>query len=90
MTDQPTTAPTKHQADIIRHSLGYDYPDKIRRNRGPYRNYYCAGNGSIALEAMVAQGWMNRGSVINDGKDRYYHVTDAGAAAAGVAMPQDF
>lgn len=51
-TESGEIATTKRQRDILRHALGLD------RERKPYRNHFCTGEGSMdypecrALEAM--------------------------------------
>ena len=74
---------TEEQRDIIRHSLGLGMSSK------PYRNRYCIRDGEPRLEALVSAGWMERGDTLNSGRDRYYHVTEAGAAAVGAKLPND-
>ena len=75
--------PTPGQAHTIRHSLG------ITRAAKPYRNHYCIVLPGLEMEAymdaMVAAGWMRRG--IEEQYMRTYHVTEAGAAAVGAALP---
>ena len=78
---------TKEQRDIILHSLGWDYPDQCKN--GSFRNGYCTRLADPELEAMVNMGWMAHGPVINDGRDCYYFVTEAGAAAVGKQLPKD-
>lgn len=72
------------QLRIIRHSLGLAQADV------PYRNSYCAPDaGPIreTLESMADAGLMRRG-VADLGGVRFFHVTPAGAAAAGVELPR--
>ena len=72
---------------ILEHSLGLGYLQKK-----PYRNYFCAGPGGAdraSCEALVALGLMETGHAINGGRDRYFFVTEAGAAAVGHALPKD-
>lgn len=74
---------TEEQREILLHTLGVDRP-----NRAPWRNYYCDRVDSPELEALVTLGAMQRGVTLNEGRDRYYHVTPDGAAAVGVTLPQ--
>ena len=69
--------------ETLQHALGVD-----RERREPYRNYYCAEDGSPDLEALVAAGLMERGRTLNGGEDRYYHVTEAGRALAITNLPK--
>ena len=66
---------TEAQLDDIRHALG------INQSGREYRNHYCTYDGDPKMEAMVEAGAMRRGVTINEGRDRMYHVTDAGRAA---------
>lgn len=70
---------TDEQTDIIRHSLG------LTQSKKPYRNHYCANISDSRLEPLAEAGLMERGSVINEGRLRYYHVTQAGAQAVGLS-----
>lgn len=78
---------TKRQRDIIRHSL-FGSSDKKK----PHRNYYCAnigGDADTEIAKLVELGLMRRGPTINDGKDYYAYVTEAGAAEIDVKLPKD-
>lgn len=78
------------QADIIRHSLGLTSASNVGKKRPkPYRNYYCTRDGNPELEALVTLGVMCRANALNDGRDRYYVVTEAGAKAVGSHLPKD-
>lgn len=77
---------TDEQTEIIRHSLGLTNP---RAKGKPYRNHYCADAEDQRLEPLVEAGLMRRGGIINEGRNRYYHVTAAGAAAVGSELPKD-
>lgn len=61
---------------VIEHSLGFP------RAAAPYRNRYCAETGDPLLNEMVDLGMMARGSVINEGRDSYFCVTEAGRPPA--------
>lgn len=77
---------TPPQRALILHALGLT-PRGGRMRRWSYRNHYCACVGSEAkrgIAQMVHLGWMEEGRTINKGKSRFYHVTRAGAEAAGV------
>lgn len=72
---------------IIEHSLGLD---NGRGTTKPYRDYFCASVGSLSdasCEALVARGLMRYGH--NDGRARYYFVTETGAAAVGHKLPKE-
>ena len=77
---------TDEQRDIIQHSLGLSHP---KAKGKAYRNRYCTVDGDARLEAMVTAGWMEHGAKLNSNRDRYYHVTEAGAAAVGSKLPED-
>jgi len=86
---------TAEQLHILQHSLG---ADKFGRNhedvrRGPYyRDYYCAGleNNKIMGDILylVSMGWMRAGHKLNEGRDQYFHVTEAGRIAMLNASPK--
>jgi hypothetical protein len=78
---------TPAQRDLILHSLGLSERWNGKHPRWSHRNHYCACVDScteIKIARMVHLEWMEAGRTINDGKSRYYHVTRAGAEAAGV------
>lgn len=75
---------TNEQRDIILHSLG------LTRSEKPFRNHYCDRDGDPKLEAMVTAGWMRHGSLLNEKRDRYYHVTESGAEAVGAKLPKEY
>lgn len=81
MTGAP--AITKAQREKLEHALALDYPHKIRDGL-TYRNYFCATDGDADMEALVSAGLMRRGGAINEGRDRYYHATEAGMALVGI------
>lgn len=62
---------TEKERGVILHSLGL-----VKRKRWSYRNYF-AGCSELC-EPLVAKGWLLRGLA------NTYHVTNAGAEAAGV------
>ena len=73
---------SRDEQRVILHSLGMG--THIRQDRHGYRNGYCAGAiKEPLLETMVEKGLMVRGMAINDGENRYYHVSKAGGAAVG-------
>jgi hypothetical protein len=86
---------TPEQLHILQHSLG---ADKYGRNHedvrgGPYyREHYCAGleNAEVMGDILylVSQGWMVAGRKLNEGRDQFFHVTEAGIAAMLNASPQ--
>ena len=72
-----TTPEDRH---ILAYALG------LERGKG-CRNFYCAENGAPRLEALVGRGLMRYGAVLDAGRYRYYHVTEAGARAIGAKLP---
>lgn len=56
----------------------------VARDGIAWRNHYCAEAGDADMEALVALGLMRRGPTINEGRDRYYHATEAGMALCGI------
>ena len=73
---------TEQREDLL-HALGVQAP-----GQRPWRNYYCAEDGAPAMEELVRLGLMRRSHTINDGRDRYYIVTQDGAAAVGERLPK--
>lgn len=88
MPEQTEITLTDDERSILLHSLGVEYP-RGKRKPKPYRNYYCAEIHDARLPALVQKGLMQAGRVINDGRDQYFHVTEAGAAAVGHQLPKD-
>ena len=86
---------TPEQLHILQHSLG---ADKYGRNHeevrgGPYyRDHYCTGVEDSAIMAdlldLVSQGWMRAGHKLNEGRDQFFHVTEAGRIAMLEASPK--
>lgn len=65
----------KRKVEILQHALG------LNRQSKPYRNYYCVaiGGGDFKLlMEMCRDGLCKAGTVINDGYDQYFNVTEAG------------
>ena len=76
----PLQSATLTEVGIMRHALGAD-------SRDPgYRNQYCVADGDKVLSAMVEKGLMREGRTINQGRDRYYHVTDEWSKALGIMV----
>ena len=78
-----------HDLELLRHALGYDGDVSPRHSEGR-RNSFCAGVGSVdhrACERLSAAGLMAPGRFINEGRDRYYHATEAGRAAVEARRP---
>lgn len=75
---------TDAERSIILHSLGLTPRGSGRLRRWSYRNYFCASMPHNLCDGLCAAGFMRASIVINHGANRLYHVTDAGAAAAGV------
>jgi hypothetical protein len=73
-------ATTAEQRSILKHALGLEGSFK---HRHPYRNYYCAevgGEDDAEITRLVEMGLMRKGPTINDGRDYYAFVTEAGKA----------
>lgn len=74
---------------LVFHALGFWVRGggKLSR-RWSYRNHFCVGAEDCVhrpvVEEMVREGLLVAGAVINDGRDRFFHVTVAGAREAGV------
>lgn len=78
---------TRTERDIMRHSLFGS-----GNSKKPYRNYYCVSVGSpddLVIGHLVDLGLMKYGHVINDGKERYAIVTEAGAAEIDAKLPKE-
>jgi len=74
---------SERMIEILRHSLGLDMHGRGRM----YRSYYCLpidfeSTDRSCIREMVAAGLMKEGNTLNEGKDQYFYVTDAGRAAA--------
>ena len=65
---------------LIHHALGYD---TCKPRSGGYRNYYAPGApiDITRCERLAARGYLQQGSPYH--ASHYYHVTEAGAVAAG-------
>jgi hypothetical protein len=76
---------TQEQRDILRHSL-------CGSGSRPYRNCYCVESGCIddrSIQQLINMGLMKRGRTINEGRNYYAHVTDAGAKEIDLELPKD-
>lgn len=71
---------SEEQRAIIYHALG----SSTRGSRLGWRDYYCAADGDPDCEANVDAGLMIRGNTINDGRNRYYFVSDKAKKLIGV------
>lgn len=84
--EQQTTI-SEEYTEIIRHALGLDlYRSKSLLG---FRNYYCTVVGTsefAVLKSMVQAGLMREGVKINDGRDQYFHVTEAGINAINLPV----
>ena len=83
------SVPPTELLHIVTHALGFYGKPRGRLNRRwSYRNCFCAPiadpDSLATMQRLVDTGWMVAGRTINEGRDRYYHVTDDGARAAGV------
>lgn len=72
-----------NQIKILRHSLGLD----IHGHGKMYREHYCQpidfeSQTLTDIRDMIARGLMIEGNKINDGRDQYFLVTEAGKKAA--------
>lgn len=84
MTTAPITADlTPAQREVLRHALGYGYRRiKGGRVKPGWRNHFCTGPDCDtwpAVQALVSAGLMRR----SDTSETTFHVTEAGALAAG-------
>jgi hypothetical protein len=80
-----TMALRREEHDVIHNALG------LLHAKTPYRNHYCAprcGPTRDLLEGMADAGLMQRGRELEGGM-RFFHVTDAGAQAAGYTLPAE-
>lgn len=72
---------------LLRHAVGAR-PESLQRNHGK-RNNYCAELDSeehrLFVE-MTAAGYARAGCLINNGRDRYFHVTRAGCKLIGLSQ----
>lgn len=74
---------TPNQLNILCHSLGI----KDDGSGKDYRNHYCIpidfeSKDLTEIRDLVARGLMAAGSKLNEGRDQYFHVTDAGRKVA--------
>lgn len=74
---------TPKQLKKLEHSLGLDYPEKVK-DGVTWRKHYCAEDGDADMEALVLAGLMERGHAINEGRDRYFFATEAGQRLVGI------
>ena len=66
---------------ILEHMLG------AGSARPGYRNHFCTSLSSsdyALLAEMACLGLVEAGRIINDGRDQFFHATDAGYAAVGL------
>ncbi len=66
-----------NQARMMRHAIGDHRPER-------YRNSYCVPVGSpdeLEWQELVLLGLARTGAKVNNGRDRFYTVTDAGIDA---------
>ena len=76
---------TAEQRDILGHALGLNYTP--RQDRNCYCASLSAGAPPRDIAELVRQGLLAPGRALNEGRDRYYVVTDAGIAVAKLAFP---
>lgn len=63
---------TTEQLDILNHATHF-----------PGRNYYCTHYDDPELNSLVELGLMFQGRTINNGRARFFHLTDEGFKAIG-------
>ncbi len=68
---------TDDHKGIILHALGVSVRGRV------YRDHYYTTIGDPRLEGLVSMGLMQRGGIMDNGRNQYYFVTEAGAAAVG-------
>jgi ribosomal protein S19E (S16A) len=69
----------KHETEVLRHTLGYDY------GKGGFRNHFSAGKGHLdmpALESLEQKGLMYKRPDPFEKEDFVYHATEAGKIEA--------
>lgn len=73
-----TRALTSQELRILRHMLGIDQPHV--RHPKPYRNYYCAPPGDLAMQALQEAGAVRR--YCRSGTNDWFTCTEVGRLAA--------
>jgi hypothetical protein len=85
---EPSTELQLEDLDVLQHMLGVSGNPK--RQWG-YRNHFCCeigGKHEKQFAALEARGLARRGHMINQGRDVYFHATEAGCRAAGLNKKQ--
>lgn len=92
-----TAALSKEQIGILHHSIGMVQKNHRRSlkwwlsDEMP-RNRFCVPVGNIEdtiiMRTLVGLGLAKEGMFINQGQDRYYHVTEAGIIEAKKHRPE--
>jgi hypothetical protein len=77
---------TDRQRELMEHAVG-NWTG--RPGTEPGRNYFCCHVDDADFVVLEALGWMNRGRLINEGRDVYYRVTEAGFRALGLPVPAE-
>lgn len=75
---------SQKEIDILLHSLGISQPEQ----REPYRNFFCTYVGDPLMNLMIHKRLMAPSTVINDGKDQYFTVTEYGLKVAKLHQPK--
>ena len=68
---------------MLRHMIGIRKDIDLAGE--PWRNHYAVSVGTVdeaALQALASEGLVRAGRLINDGKLRYFHATEAGIERA--------
>lgn len=72
------------EVTVLLHALGISDPAQEK----PYRNFYCTYVDDPLLLGMVERGLMSPDTVINNGKDQYFIVTEKGRELALANKPK--
>lgn len=88
----------RYGLDILWHAIGMDRKNYRKSldwwlDNDNHRNSYCVSTEPPSrdlkrLDELVARGLMKTGWFINDKRDRYYHVTQAGIRHAKANYPR--
>lgn len=76
------TLDEREKAILIRALTGRE------RIRGVARNHVYAAADTPTIESLIKKGLMVAGAAPYDDGYRYYHCTEAGAAAVGLRLPK--
>ena len=87
MADKAKEMITISERELIEHALCGSQRGKL----SPFRNHFAAAIGTDAcrtFEGLTTRGLATKGNHISDWSV-LYHVTDSGAKAAGLNLPED-